>query len=628
MFLLAAALAVQGCANDTAHGAGAPAASVREHYLTGIDRLDSALALMERGVKEGDDLTRLRGSFLAARLAYKRIEYLAEYHAPATARGINGPVVDEVEEGDPNQKVVPPEGLQVIEEMLWSTPPAPADTIAMELAIVRANVRRLRTYAKSVGMSDGNVFEAMRREMIRITALGLAGFDVSTAGSAIPEAGAALESLRDALASYGPELESRFPLQHHRLDSLLRGAVASLQGSSDFLSFDRLRFIRLYANPIMARLREVRDALGIPPPVGRNPLAPMAATMFDRDAFDPSFFAPEYALQGEGGSGERIELGRLLFFDPILSGNGRRACASCHQPERAFTDGEAKSIAFDSKGSARRNAPTLINAALQRELFYDRHVSYLEDQAKDVLTNTREMHGSLADAVTALSGSAEYRKRFAAAFGEGERGITERNLRVALASYIRSLRSADSPFDRYVRGESAEFPADARRGFTIFMGKGKCGTCHFMPLFNGTVPPMFEVSESEIIGVPERFDTSGAKLDPDEGRFGATGIAIDRFAFRTPTLRNVALTAPYMHNGALATLEDVVEFYDRGGGAGLGIEMPRQTLSSEPLHLTPEEKADLISFLKSLTDTSGTTTRPARLPEIGAYAARRVGGEY
>ena len=149
-----------------------------------------------------------------------------------------------------------------------------------------------------------------------------------------------------------------------------------------------------------------------------------------------------------------------------------------------------------------------------------------------------------------------------------------------------------------------------------------------MPLFNGTVPPAFEETESEVIGVPERFDTAGATLDPDEGRFLATGIGIDRFAFRTPTLRNVALTAPYMHNGAFRTLEDVVEFYDRGGGAGIGIDLPGQTLSPEPLHLTAEEKADLISFLKSLTDTAGTTVRPARLPELGVHAERKVGGEY
>lgn len=627
-----AGLIIYGCADDATQAATASHAEpVRAGYLADIARFDSTLAELERQIHSGgsDSVERSRHAFLAARRAYKRIEFLAEHYAPATARSINGPVIDEVEDDDPNQRVIPPEGLQVIEAGLYADPPVARDVTALELAILRANVRRLGIYATSVGMSDANILEAMRREIIRVVALGLAGFDAPVAGSAIPEAAVAMESVRDAFGAYGAALAARSPALDRTLDSLFRGAIANLQANEDFLTFDRLRFIRLYANPISAGLLRARMALGIADPEGRGAIVSKAATMFDREALDPYFFAPHYT--GEGGK-ERTELGRLLFFDPVLSGNGRRSCASCHQPERAFSDGKAKSVAFGFNGSVPRNAPTLLNASLQSGLFYDRHVAYLEDQVTAVVANANEMHGSLANAVRLLRGSRGYGERFNAAFPEDSaQTITEQNIRGALASYIRSLRSFNSPFDRYIRGEGDDLPLPAQRGFNLFMGKGKCGGCHFMPLFNGTVPPTFEETESEILGVPERFDTLHATLDGDPGRFLVNRIEIERFAFKTTTLRNIELTAPYMHNGAFRTLEDVIDFYNRGGGAGIGIDLPRQTLPGDPLNLTVQERSDLISFLKSLTDTAGTTTRPRELPEIPRYTygeIRKVGGEY
>jgi cytochrome c peroxidase len=204
-----------------------------------------------------------------------------------------------------------------------------------------------------------------------------------------------------------------------------------------------------------------------------------------------------------------------------------------------------------------------------------------------------------------------YRERFAKATGrDREHAVTARAVQTALASYVRSLTAYDAPFDRAIRGEAA-LDASARRGFNLFMGKAACGTCHFAPLFNGTVPPEFVLSEPEVIGVPAKLGPAIPKLDPDIGRG-----AIDRrsgflHAFKTPTVRNAALGGPYMHNGAFRTLDEVIDFYDRGGGAGLGIDVPNQTLSSRPLHLQPGERADLIAFLRTLVDTAGLTARPA-----------------
>jgi cytochrome c peroxidase len=178
--------------------------------------------------------------------------------------------------------------------------------------------------------------------------------------------------------------------------------------------------------------------------------------------------------------------------------------------------------------------------------------------------------------------------------------VTGLSVRVALAAYVRSLTALDSRFDRAARGDTAALSAAERAGFTVFMGKGRCGTCHFAPLFNGTVPPEFATSEPEIIGVPVRGRTV---VDADVGRAGVDQMEQHRFAFRVPTLRNVARTAPYMHNGAFATLEQVVDFYDRGGGAGLRKPLPALTLSAQPLHLTRGERSELVAFLRALTDT-------------------------
>jgi cytochrome c peroxidase len=155
-----------------------------------------------------------------------------------------------------------------------------------------------------------------------------------------------------------------------------------------------------------------------------------------------------------------------------------------------------------------------------------------------------------------------------------------------------------------VRGDTGALTTSERRGFNLFMGKAACGTCHFAPLFGGTLPPSLLEAEPEVIGVPSHPITRNATVDPDPGVFAKDGEALHRHAFKTPTLRNVALTPPYMHNGVYLTLEDVVDFYDKGGGGGIGVGIPNLTLSPEPLHLTRREKRDVVSFLEALTDTT------------------------
>jgi cytochrome c peroxidase len=163
------------------------------------------------------------------------------------------------------------------------------------------------------------------------------------------------------------------------------------------------------------------------------------------------------------------------------------------------------------------------------------------------------------------------------------------------------------------------------------MGKAKCGTCHFMPLFNGTVPPDFTETEFEVIGVPAHNLTfKKNSLDADLGRFAVHKMQLHKAAFKTPTLRNIALTAPYMHNGVFKTLEEVLEFYDLGGGVGIGLDIPNQTLPSDRLNLLESEEGEIIAFLKVLTDTAEISSKPEKLPLLKStkFLKRKIGGEY
>jgi len=192
-----------------------------------------------------------------------------------------------------------------------------------------------------------------------------------------------------------------------------------------------------------------------------------------------------------------------------------------------------------------------------------------------------------------------YRRMFEAAFvKEGRTGIDTLEVMNAIGSYVRSLTYLNSRFDAYMRGDKTAMNADEVAGFNLFMGRAKCGTCHYMPLFNGTFPPRYIKIETEVIGVPQT--AAGKKIDDDLGRYAVVKAESVRHAFKTPGLRNVARTAPYMHNGVFGTLEQVVDFYNKGGGAGLGLKIENQTLPFDKLELTEKERNRLVSFMKTL----------------------------
>ncbi|MEO8088553.1 MAG: cytochrome c peroxidase, partial [Bacteroidota bacterium] len=354
-----------------------------------------------------------------------------------------------------------------------------------------------------------------------------------------------------------------------------------------------------------------------------------ATSVFDQVAFNTFFFNPS---QSKTGSPARASLGKMLFFDPLLSENNERACASCHKPGKAFTDGLPKSISMDGKTTLNRNAPTLINAAIQGRLFHDARTMNLENQADEVLRNPLEMHHDFSSSVKKLKRLPGYVSAFKDAFnGTADTFINAHSILIAIAEYERTLVSFNSRFDKTIRGEENALSVEEREGFQLFITKGNCASCHFLPLFSGTVPPEYKISDWEVLGTPEKNDRIRPKLDPDAGRGGVHKTDLYRHAFKTPGLRNVALTAPYMHNGVFNTLDEVLDFYNVGGGKGWGMDVPNQTLPSDSLRLTPNEKKKIISFLISLTDTIGLTSIPDSLPAFPGdpvLSNRKIGGVY
>ncbi|GAA4328816.1 cytochrome c peroxidase [Flaviaesturariibacter amylovorans] len=539
-------------------------------------------------VQGGASPERLRHCFVQTRLRFKSVEWAAEYFMGNTTRFVNGPPVPEVEVEE--QKVQAPEGLQVIEALLYPASGNIPDRaeLSRQVRLLLARSTYYRKYWSELPLGLPQIADALRLEVFRVTTLGISGFDAPLAGTTVEEARAALGSVAELVQLLDKQsLAAPF----------FRAADAELAGVRNLDGFDRLHFIRERCSPLSRALLQWQLREGISFLADNRLLRPQAATLFDADAFDPDAFVAGSELRS---TPLKAQLGKRLFYDPVLSGDGKRSCASCHRPDKGFADGLARNSGL-SGSRLRRNTPTLLNAALQPGYFYDLRATNLENQAAAVIRDPEEMHGNLARSLKSLLATPAYAELMGHAF-PGVDVYTEQHLQHALAVYVRSLSTLSSRFDRYMRGEpGAVLGVEERKGFNLFLGKARCGTCHFLPLFNGTVPPSFQKIESEVLGVPDQ--KGGRRPDPDPGRYALTPVAPFLHAFKTTTVRNAARTAPYMHNGVFATLEEVIEFYDQGGGAGSGIEVPNQTLPAEPLRLTGEEQQQLIAFLSTLNDT-------------------------
>ena len=304
----------------------------------------------------------------------------------------------------------------------------------------------------------------------------------------------------------------------------------------------------------------------------------------------PPFVAPST----DSVSADRIAIGRALFFDKRLSSDNSVACATCHDPRAAFSDPHARSVGVKGR-AGERNSNTLLNVAFMEPLMWDGKAASLEEQSLLPFLSPTEFDLPPEDAVIKLRRQG-YSELFKRAFGED---VSVTTLGEALAAYQRTLLAGDSPFDRYLFAhDETAISDDAKRGFAVFL-QSKCDACHLI-MTEGLHP----FSMKHVMFTDLKFHNLGVdagKPAPDAGRYDVTADPADWGRFRTPTLRNVSRTAPYFHDGSATTLEDVIEFYDRGGGENRNLDP-----AMKPLRLTSNDKRDLVRFLETLTTDSAT----------------------
>ena len=565
------------------------AITFNQDLLVDVAKLNNEILEFQKFVANDASQKEIINQFKKSRLAYKKIEWAVEYFIPETARFMNGPALDEMELEE--NKFFEPNGFQVMEELIYPEyVPENKKELEKEINIFLSNLKQIQTTFEAITISDDYVIDALQQNVYRVITLGITGFDSPILQSSIPEAGESLMIIPTSLERINSKSKTLADLRESILD-----AKEYCRKNNDFNSFNRAIFVTKYLNPISRKLKAFQKEENIKNVERTKPLKASAETLFDKDAFDVNGFvlSNEYNY-----TAEKALLGEKLFYDKNLSKNKDRNCATCHNPEKAFTDGLKTNISL--KGiNLNRNTPTLTYASLQNAQFWDMRQLDLEKQSVDVIENKDEMHGSLKDIHSKILLNADYTKLFKKAYPKSEKAEPWQ-IQNAIASYVRSLNAFDSKFDTYMRGDKSSLTNEEIQGMNIFMGKAKCATCHFTPLFNGTVPPNYSKTEHEVIGTPN--EPSGKTISQDVGRYLFNKMPQLKGAFKTPTLRNVAVTAPYMHNGVYNTLEEVVDFYDLGGASGLGIELENQTLPTDKLNLTPSEKKALIAFMKTLTD--------------------------
>jgi len=543
-------------------------------------------------------ISNVKSAVKSARLSYKKIEfYLSFYHQEYVNEHMNGAPLLRIKKTGMLPDVVPPEGLQVLDELVN------ADEESLDANLIATNSRKLyNAYQvlyeglKTKTIEPENEIAAMRLGLVRIFTLGITGFDTPGSLNAIEEAHVSM----NAMNSFLKDLYQQNPTKELKAITLLMSkSTKYLEEPSSFEEFDRLVFLKKYINPLynmLGEINQVKTPDFLPYISSWNP---ESNAIFSEEFLNPYFFTE---LEKEEDSKALNTLGEKLFYDSALSENQQISCASCHNPQMAFTDRKPKSSSNVEGKTVLRNSPTLLNAVYAERFFYDLRAFSLEQQAEHVIFNPEEFNTAYDAILKKLTDNREYAASFEKLFGKDH--INRENFSKALSSYVLSLTSFDSPFDEFVNNENATLPENVKNGFNLFMGKANCATCHFPPTFSGLVPPFYSDSESEILGVLKDPHATKLGVDADEGRWenkiSEEKAWIYEKSFKTTTVRNAGLTAPYFHNGAYNTLEEVIDFYNDGGGEGKGLKVINQTLSPDPLNLSDKEKQDLVAFIKSL----------------------------
>lgn len=603
-----------------------------DQYQQNFNQFKNQLITFEKATESKEDQG-IKDAYFELRKAYKAVEPVFLYFDPAAVnKKLNGAPLLKLEENSPGINILNPKGLQVIDEIMGEEK---LDYLDLKENIInlKHHLQHLEKTIDTKVITHRMVIEMYQLNLIKLLVLEQSGFDTPGTLNGLEDSKTTFNTINQYLFPYlqqFPKLKKEvndFEVLRAKGDKLLNEV-------NRFNDFDRAKFLSEVVEPLYQKTKQFHKKSGIEfySEVSKipQPYNEKAEHIFSTDFLNAGFYS------GVDPTDENlIKLGKLLFFDPILSSNNKRACASCHSPQKGFTDQQKTSNAFDFNGSLDRNAQTLLNSIFASDYFWDLRAQEIRHQIEHVVFHPKEFATGFNTIENKLRKSQEYQDLFNKSFSKYNGEVINKNsIEVAITAYVQSLRGWNSEFDKFARGEVNNLSIEAQKGFNLFMGKAQCGICHFPPTFAGLVPPFFEDSESEVLGMLESFDTINPILDKDLGRLGSPKVKDGAYFFKnsikTPTVRNTQITFPYMHNGAFETIEEVLHFYNHGGGSGLGLVVENQTLPSSKLNLTTNEMSQLKEFLHSLTDTlSIDLTIPNQLPQFGNELDQRmIGGEY
>ena len=576
----------------------------------------------------------VKNKIAQCRLKLKGIDLWLRYLDPVTYHKINAPLPVEWET-EVFEKFEPPyrrEGAGLtLAELYLDEENIEKDSL---LYLIRSSLQNTRIYLEdsiTVNLNKHDHFYlANRLFLLNLAAIYTTGFECPEPRNIIPELGSMLESVKDIYTAYDESFPA-WPIKKEYLQLYSDAILFVKNRPREPNEFDHYSFIKNYINPLFGLNQKMIRDYGVRSNNFNDfSLDDKAVSIFDKSLYKGQNEKGVYiAVDDEATLAEIRAVGKLLFYDPLLSGNNKRSCASCHKPTEYFTDtSRATSLQFDGQQSLPRNTPSLINVLYNHLLMLDgKHISLIS-QAKDVTANPIELGSNEKEIVKKVMSCKDYEKAFRhfVKLTPNSKKINIDHIVSAVILYYSSFSNYHSPFDNAMN-ENKNIHTDCVKGFNIFMSKAQCATCHFVPQFNSVRPPYIS-TEFEVLGVP--VDTAYSKISADSGRALINPAAQTMNAFRTGTIRNIEHTKPYMHNGVFNTLEEVISFYDAGGGVGKGLKISNQTLSADSLKLSYLEKVQLTTFLRSLDENIKFEAPPGTLPvsKDKKLNNRKVGGEY
>lgn len=452
-----------------------------DKYEENFNQLQTQLIVFKKATKSGDKI-KVEKEYKNLRIAYKSLEPFLLYFDPdAVNKNLNGAPLLKLEENTPGINVLQPKGLQVMDELMGEN--------LLNFKLLGKNVDELINKLKHLkvtldpsSVTHRMVIELYQLNLIKLMTLEQSGFDTPGTLSGLEDSKVTFTTINQLIFPYLQQY-SKLKKEVAALETIMKRGDELLENANDFNSFDRAEFLSKIVEPLFKQINIIHSKSGVEyySEVSRlpRPYNEKAKNIFANNFLNPGFYSGVDPTQKD-----LIALGKTLFYDPVLSGNDKRACASCHAPEKGFTDGKETSIAYDFRGVLDRNAPTLLNSIFATDYFWDLRAQEIRNQIEHVVFNTKEFATGFNTIENKLRKSKEYQMLFDKSFSAyGGESINKNSIEVAITAYVQSLRGWNSQFDKYARGEENNLSENALQGFNLFMGKSTMWNLSFLTNF-------------------------------------------------------------------------------------------------------------------------------------------------